>query len=100
MGLKSRTKGRSVVRIEANGETHSEKEVQFDYPHDTPASRVTFAVGVRRSENYQSVSMEARVEIPCHPGQEKAAGDFCADKCAALLQDNEGDLDSLPHSLS
>ena len=103
MGLKSKSSGRASVNMQANGQTHTDVEKIFPYPVEgdgTPASRVSIAVSARRSENYQSVSIEVRVEVPCYPGQEIAAGKFCSDKCAVLMQDNEGDLDSLLSSLS
>ncbi len=102
MGIRAKTAGRAAVNIEANGQTHSDEEQAFAYPVDgigIPASRVSVAVSARRSANYQSVSIEVRVEVPCYPGKEIDAGKFCADKCAVLMQDNEGDLESLLESL-
>lgn len=103
MGLraksKSKSSGTASVTITANGDTHRADEEAFEHPHDTPCSRVSFGVGFRRSENYQSVSIDVRVDVPCTPGTELAAGEFCADKCSQLLQANADDAEGLLRSL-
>lgn len=102
MALRSRAKakGQTYVNLSAGGMTRNLECEAFDYPHDTPASRVGVSVAVRRSENYQSAEVMVAVEVPCTPGAEIAAGEFCADKCSILLKSMEGDLESLVQSLS
>ena len=97
---KTKAKGRALGILSVGGSMRQYAEEAFEYPHDTPASRTGMSVSVRRSENYQSAAMEVWVEVPCTPGTEIAAGEFCADKCSILLKSMEGDLESLVASLS
>lgn len=104
MALRSRSrtkaKGKASSSLSAGGSERQYSEEAFDYPHDTPASRAGFSVSVRRSENYQSAALEVWVEVPCTPGTEIAAGEFCATKASQILKRNEDDLVALVRSLS
>lgn len=97
---KAKAKGQSNTVTTANNVVVSRDEEAFDYPHDTPASRSGASVSVRRSENYQSAAIEIWVEVPCTPGTEIAAAEFCLEKCSTVLKDNEGDLEVLVSTLS
>lgn len=86
--------------MSAGGSTREYDEETFDFPHDTPASRVGVSVSARRSENYQSAEMQVWVEVPCTPGTEIAAAEFCIERCSLVLKSNEDDLEALVQSLS
>lgn len=102
MGLKAKGMGRSSVTMTKGKvpETVFSEEEAFAYPSSSsPAAHVQASIATGRSEEFQSVRLEIQVAVPCHPGQEVAAGDFCIDRCSILLKKYEDDLVALLDSL-
>lgn len=107
MGIRlKKKKGKGSCEVKRDKETVSYSELAVDIPdslgvdNDEPHSRVSVQLGYRQSRNYQSVEVEAKVEVPVKTGKEVEGLDYAAARADVWIKANQSGIDEFLDSLS
>ena len=95
MKRKKRKRAHGTIELDGHTLISVEVPVEVSDPGD-PCSHVQVGCSFRKSENYNSVSVNVNVEVPTRIGEEQKGADYAAELCSKFIDELRAPaLDSL-----